>query len=332
MPENFQIAPFAPPAGLRNTHTQSMLASMKIRAPWTYRRAKAVLAGSTHVLLPGNDGVTLDGYHTLNTADSPLAIVIHGWEGSAQSQYILSSAARLLSNGYSVFRLQLRDHGDNHHLNPELFHSCRLQETADAVKQVCERFGNGQVYLGGFSLGGNFALRISLLANTLGLPLKGTCAVSPVIDPGPTLRNMEQGPFIYHYYFMRKWRRSLERKLKFFPDAIDPAVLTTHRRLIELTSVLVGTIDEFDSVEAYFDGYSIREERLSGLMVPSTILAAEDDPIVPDEPLRAIKETPNLRIYRSAHGGHCGFINNIHQPSYADNFMLNWFNHLRMRE
>lgn len=326
---NFSISPFAPPIGMRSAHTQSMLASMKIRAPWTSRRAREVLAASQHVLIRGDDGVTLDGYYAAHPGNGPLAILIHGWEGSAQSQYILSCAGQLFSHGYSVFRLQLRDHGDNHHLNRELFHSCRLAETAEAVKQVCNRFANGQVFLGGFSLGGNFALRISLLAASIELPLSGTCAVSPVIDPAPTLRTMEQGPAIYHYYFMRKWRRSLTRKLQFFPDAIDPKVLDTHRKLVELTSVLVETIGGFDSVQDYFDGYSIRDERLAGIAIPSSILAAKDDPIVPDEPLRAVDETGHLKIHRTDHGGHCGFINNLHDPSYADRFMLSWFNHLK---
>ena len=57
-----------------------------------------------------------------------LAVLLHGWEGSAASLYILSLAQRLFDHGYEVLRLNLRDHGDTYHLNRELFHSCRLPE------------------------------------------------------------------------------------------------------------------------------------------------------------------------------------------------------------
>ena len=37
--------------------------------------------------------------------------------------------------GYDVVRLNLRDHGDSHHLNPEIFHSCRIAEVVGAVHE-----------------------------------------------------------------------------------------------------------------------------------------------------------------------------------------------------
>ena len=61
------------------------------------------------------------------------------------------------------------------------------------------------------------------------------------------------------------------------------------------------------------------------------ILASQDDPIVPDDPLTQVPETDVLKIYRSEHGGHCGFLNNFHHGSYADSFMLSWFNYLGKR-
>jgi len=321
--------PFQPPAPIRGAHAQSMLASVKLRWPWIRYRARHLLSGARHVVLHGDDGVRLNGYYTEQKNNAPLAVLLHGWEGSAKSQYILSSAAHLLNAGYSVFRLQLRDHGDNHHLNREVFHSCRLEETAEAVRQIRLRFKPDQLFLGGFSLGGNFSLRIARHAPSIGLDIDGVCAVSPVIDPATTLKNMEAGPRIYQEYFMKKWRRSLRRKSLFFPDQINLSLVKTHRRLLELTEVLVDTLNEFETVNDYFDGYSVREDRLHEISTPTVILASKDDPIVPDEPLSAVSETPHLRIHRTDYGGHCGFINNFHTESYADKFMLKWFENLR---
>jgi len=57
-----------------------------------------------------------------------VAILLHGWEGSAEATYVLSLGSLLLSHGFDVVRLNLRDHGATHHLNREIFHSCRLPE------------------------------------------------------------------------------------------------------------------------------------------------------------------------------------------------------------
>ncbi len=322
---------FTPPAIIRHAHAQSVFASLKVRLPFVKRRASSMLAESRHVVLEGDDGVRLSGFHTpaAGNPNAPLAVLIHGWEGSAVSQYILSCAANLWSNGYAVFRLQLRDHGESHHLNPEVFHSCRLEETAEAVRQIGLRYQPKELFLGGFSLGGNFSLRIAARAPSIGLDLKSVCAVSPVIDPSPTLAHMEAGPAVYRAYFMKKWRRSLLKKHAFFPDAIDISVLDRHRSLMELTKVLVETIGGFDTVDDYFDGYSVRDNRLSTLESPTIILSAIDDPIVPDEPLSKLPPQPNLRVERRDHGGHCGFLHNLHQESYADHFMRDWFDRHR---
>ena len=74
------------------------------------------------------EGVRLLGYHTESAGPKSrgLVVMLHGWEGSADSTYILSVAPKLIAAGYSVFRLNFRDHGDSHHLNRELFHSCRF--------------------------------------------------------------------------------------------------------------------------------------------------------------------------------------------------------------
>ncbi|MFK8032227.1 MAG: YheT family hydrolase [Gammaproteobacteria bacterium] len=289
-----------------------------------------MLAQSSEVIIEGDDGVKLSGFHTpANSGAAPMVVLIHGWEGSAASQYILSCAANLWQAGYGIFRLQLRDHGDSHHLNPEVFHSCRLEETAEAVRQIALRYNPPQLFLGGFSLGGNFSLRIAARAPQINLKLDGICAVSPVIDPAPTLTHMEKGPAIYREYFLKKWRRSLRKKHAAFPDSIDISVLKTHRGLIELTRVLVETVGGFDSVEAYFDGYSVRDDRLAPLTSPTVILSAIDDPIVPDGPLVELPPHPHIRVERRAYGGHCGFLNNLHTESYADHFMLDWFNRHR---
>ncbi|MBC7984978.1 MAG: alpha/beta hydrolase, partial [Candidatus Obscuribacterales bacterium] len=128
---------FSPPWLLRNAHVQSVLPSLKIRRPLLMRRARAMLAVSKPVLLDCGEGVRLLGMHSAQpnaqiaaqgTQRSELVVLIHGWEGSADSLYVMSLAGYLFDHGYHVFRLNLRDHGPTHHLNEDIFHSCRIAE------------------------------------------------------------------------------------------------------------------------------------------------------------------------------------------------------------
>ena len=60
-------------------------------------------------------------------------MLFHGWEGSVDSTYVLQTGSRLLADGWDVFRLNFRDHGDSHRLNEALFHSCRIDEVVHAL-------------------------------------------------------------------------------------------------------------------------------------------------------------------------------------------------------
>lgn len=308
--------PFAP---LRNPHLQSILASSRLRR-WAVTRNRRPLEGSREVMLDCPDGVRLQGFHC-PAEEQPsrgLVMMLHGWEGCANSTYILSLGQSLHSLGFDIFRLNLRDHGDTHHLNEGLFHSCRLQEVVDAARLVAGRFQARPMMLVGFSLGGNFALRVALQAPEAGIPLAQVVAVNPVIHPPRVMQALEQGPFIYQQYFIRKWRRSLRRKVELFPDLYDMEEWFSLGSLTEKTAYLVRFFDRFESLEDYLQGYSVAGQRLAPLLVPTTILTAADDPIVPVDDFYQLAPNPLLSTEVVPYGGHCGFIENFRLESWVE--------------
>ncbi|MCE3001144.1 MAG: alpha/beta fold hydrolase [Xanthomonadaceae bacterium] len=317
-------ADFRPPRLLRNPHVQSVLASSALRRLLHRRRNREVEARSSEVLLDCGDGVRLQGFHAATPARPArgLVVLLHGWEGSAQSSYMLGVGRRLLDAGYDVFRLNFRDHGATHHLNREIFHSCRIDEVVGAVRDVSRRYGERPLHVAGFSLGGNFALRVGLRAPAAGIPLAGVVAVCPAIHPPHILRAMERGPRLYHDYFMLKWRASLKRKMRLFPEAyvFEPRFLKLPMR--EMTAELIARYTDFESLDAYFDGYSIRGDRLRSLAVPASILTSRDDPIIPVDDFHALELPPHVTLDIAPYGGHCGFIRDWSLRSYAEDFLI----------
>ncbi len=222
-----------------------------------------------------------------STAREDSRSLLHGWEGSAESLYILSLGQQLFERGFEVVRLNLRDHGDTHHLNRELFHSCRLPEVVGAVVSLQRLFPGKPLHLVGFSLGGNFMLRVAAQAGDAGLDVAKVIAVSPVLDPGETLIALEHGMPGYQFYFVRKWMRSLLKKQALWPGDYDFRELGRLADLRRMTAELVRRFTEFPSLDDYLNGYSITGGRLARLEVPANIITALDDPIIPAHSLGA---------------------------------------------
>lgn len=317
---------FRPARLLGNPHLQSILSSHRLRQWLRRREALDLEAASEHVLLDCGDGVRLQGWYSGAGAVAGargLVVLLHGWEGSARSNYMLSTALALRDAGFAVFRLEFRDHGDGQHLNEELFHSGRIAEVVGAVRAVAQRWPITPLLLAGYSLGGNFALRVGLHAAAAGLDIRHITAICPAIDPANVLRAMEEGPWFYHHYFMLKWRRSLRLKQAAFPQRYRLDALLRGLNMRQLTEALVLREGEFASIDDYFDSYSIAGDRLAALTVPASILTAADDPVIPIDDFRSLRLPASTRLLVTDHGGHCGFLENWQLGSWAERFVVN---------
>jgi predicted alpha/beta-fold hydrolase len=314
---------FRPARWLRNHHLQSMLASTAWRRGRLMRQAAPLLAAAREVLLECGAGVRLQCFiSTPHHSVAAPVVVLHGWEGSSDALYVLSLARQLFERRFEVVRLNLRDHGETHHLNRELFHSCRLPEVMGAVGALQRLLGGRPLQLVGFSLGGNFMLRVAAQASAAGLNLTRVIAVSPVLEPVATLAALQRGMPGYEAYFVRKWLRSLRKKQAAWPDTYDFTQLARLRDLKLMTAELVSSYTDFPSLDHYLHGYAITGERLAHLEVPSTILTSLDDPIIPAGGLAQLARPRALSLTVTRYGGHCGFFEHVRGPTWLEQRIL----------
>jgi uncharacterized protein len=315
---------FRPPRWLRSRHLQSMLASIFVRRRRIVQSAAALLAAERELLLECGAGVRLQCFisRPAQLAAGPPVVLLHGWEGNAESLYVLSLAQLLYERGLEVVRLNLRDHGATHHLNRELFHSCRLPEVTGAVRALAAQFPGRPLALVGFSLGGNFFLRVAARSRAEGLNLARVIAVSPVLEPAETLAALERSMPGYQLYFVRKWRRSLRAKQAAWPGSYDFRALARLHNLRDMTAELVRRHTEFASLEEYLTGYAITGERLAALEVPAEIVTSLDDPIIPVAGLGQLARPAALAVTLTRFGGHCGFIDRVSGPTWVERRIL----------
>jgi len=261
------------------------------------------------------DGTVLRARVNRHTEPAPQVVLIHGWLGNDGSSYVRSAGARLWQAGFNTVRMNLRDHGDTEELNQDLYNSARTVEVVDLVDQYRQR-NAGDTAVIGFSLGGNFALRV---ARDTGLPALAVC---PAIDPGDTLHQIDHGPgaLVYRNYFVRKWRASLVRKAQAFPARYDFSRAFTLRSVSALTDFFVRHHSDFSSTATYFDAYDLSGNALAG--VSATILAAKDDPIIPHATIRSLPRS--LDIVETDWGGHNAFLSDWTLASWCDEYVLDW--------
>jgi predicted alpha/beta-fold hydrolase len=69
-------------------------------------------------------------------------------------------------------------------------------------------------------------------------------------------------------------------------------------------------------------GYAITGDALANLTVPSRVIVAADDPVIPIGDLRDVASTPALTIDVATRGGHCAFIENYRLRSWLDRAVL----------
>ena len=317
---------FQPPLLLKNAYVQTVLGSSKLRT--LASNIMQDVACEKTIKTP--EGIQLKGYHSTQVGRPAkgLAIVLHGWEGSSDSTYVLRCAKNLYLNGYDVFRLNFRDHGDSHHLNSGIFYAVLLEEVFHAVT-VAATFSKGApVFLIGFSLGGNFVLRI--LKKCVNVAIANLChavSISPVLNPEKSTLKIDRIAFI-RKYFLAKWLCSLTKKQKLFPALYDFESVLNLKSIQAVTDVLLERYSDFRTSRDYFQAYAVMNSDIENIRTPTTIITAEDDPIIPIEDFHDLKLNTDTRLVIHPHGGHNGFITGYKLRSWYEYQMPQLFDRI----
>ena len=317
---------FQPPFFLKNAHVQTVLASSKLRT----LGSNSMRDAARQEIIRTAEGINLLGHHSVQNGGQAkgLAILLHGWEGSADSTYLLRCGRSLYANGYDIFRLNFRDHGDSHHLNEGIFYAVLLEEVYQAVVKAAAFSGGRPVFLIGFSLGGNFVLRI--LKKCASVPITNLChavSISPVLNPQKSTTKIDRIAFI-RKYFLAKWRRSLTKKQALFPDLYDFGDVLELKTIQALTDALLEKYSDFSTSQDYFDAYSVMGPAIADINTPVTIVTAEDDPIIPIKDFYDLKLNKHIRLVIHPHGGHNGFITGFRLQSWYENIIIRLFDQI----
>ena len=319
---------FRPSWLLSHPQLQSVLGAKGPRRRLWRKRGSSMDAVAQQHILDCGEGVRLVGYHSRqpqSAAPRGLVLLIHGWEGHQDSAYIYSMSCQVYAQGWNVFRLNLRDHGGTHALNPEPFHSARMAEVLGAIRAVQQFDGGRPLVVIGFSLGGNFALRVGLQGPAAGVTPRLSIGISPAIDPGATLVAIDTGPILFRRYFLDKWRKTLRAKSAAWPGRYDFSDYAGIKSFVETTRRFVADFTEYPSSEDYLGAYTLSPAMLMNSPSPLALITAQDDPVIPFRDFAGLQARGSVSHFDAPlHGGHCGFIENLAMECWAERRVVEW--------
>jgi uncharacterized protein len=237
-------------------------------------------------------------------------VLVHGLEGSSESSYILGNAAKAFAAGFNVVRVNQRNCGGTEHLTPTLYDSGLSGDYRAILRELIRKDRLPEIFFAGYSMGGNLVAKMGGEFGAHPPPeLRGICAVCPSLDlAGMAAASGELMNLLYQWYFLWCFRRSMRRKAKLFPEFHQSRLwrLWTLRAWHEtITARCCG----YSSADDYYAQASALRV-IDQVHVPTLILAAQDDPIIPVASFRnpRLVNNPFLRLETPEYGGHCGFI------------------------
>jgi predicted alpha/beta-fold hydrolase len=307
------FTPFEPPAWLRGGHRQTLAGNY-----WPRQRF-AVPAEACEVLVDAADGSrVLCHCHwqpEAARAERLTVLLVHGLEGSSDSQYIRGISMLAWNAGCNVIRMNMRNCGGTESWTPTLYHSGLSGDVGVVLHHFAAGLGLRRVAMVGYSMGGNLVMKLAgELGDSAPEWLLAAVGVSPATDLAASADALnEPANRMYERHFLRNLMRRFRGKAALFPEIYDP----------ELTGPKIGpvrTIREFDErITARFCGFTGADDyyfrasaaRVAGqITIPTLVIHALDDPFIRmlPETRETLAANPAVSLIETQHGGHCAFL------------------------
>ncbi len=258
-------------------------------------------------------------------------LLIHGLEGSSNGGYMRSAAHAALTAGYAVHRLNTRGCGGTEALTNTLYHAGLTTDVRFVLEHLRHSHPHLPLFAAGFSLGANMILK---LAGELGPGgpqlLNGVIAISAPIDlHACALALCEPRCRLYQQRFVRFMSARLRRRHQLHPELFALDKLNGIRSVYEFDDRITAPFFGFGTAQNYYATQSCGLF-LHAIQVPTLILHAKDDPMIPFHVYDrdVFRTNPHLNLVTPDHGGHVGFLARNGPRFFADTLICHWMHHI----
>jgi predicted alpha/beta-fold hydrolase len=249
--------------------------------------------------------------------DAPVIVVVHGLEGSSDSNYERGIAEKAFRAGFHAIRLNQRNCGGTEALTPTLYNSGMSGDYRSVLEELSNGDGFAQIFFAGYSMGGNLVTKMAgEYADEAPKALRGVCAVCPSIDPGACADALElRENFFYQRHFVRGLMARYARKVELFPQMYSPNGFGPVRSIREFDDKITAPHFGYRDAQEYYEAAGAKKV-VSQICVPMLMITAQDDPFVVYQSFERVNpaQNPAIHFLAPCYGGHCSFISNQAGP------------------
>lgn len=312
---------YTPPFLFRNGHFATIYSGI-------IRSVNGVVQKRERIHLSDGDFLDLD-WSDSAIPTQKLVVLLHGLEGDAQRPYITGSAKILNQNGYDTCAVNYRGCSGEPNNMYRSYHSGATEDLVEVLDHILNTRKYSEIYLKGFSLGGNLLLKYLGEGKYVPKELKGAVAVSVPCKLHDSCKQLlSPKNILYAIRFKGNLLGKLRQKQQLFPDKINDADIKKIKTLKDFDDIYTSKAHNFKDALDYYEKSSSLQF-LPNIIVPSLIINAKDDSFLGPEcyPVKETDKNPHLYLETPNHGGHVGFWgkNNI---TYTEKKALSFFDSL----
>jgi len=297
---------FQPHPLLRNGHL------MTIAAAW-WRRTFALPEAEERLFSVDAESKILGHCHWQKDKrrDAPVIALVHGLEGSSDSNYMRGIAEKAWAAGFHVVRLNQRNCGGTELLTPTLYNSGMSGDYGAVLEELATGDGFERIFFAGYSMGGNLVTKMAgEFGESAPRQLCGVCAVCPALDLAACADELERWDnYFYQGRFVRGLLKRYSLKVELFPQRYSKNGFGPIRTVREFDDAITALSFGFKDAQAYYESAGAKRV-VAQIRVPFLLITAQDDPFVPYGAIRdsGVERNAAIRFVAPEHGGHCGFV------------------------
>ena len=312
---------YNPPLFFKNGHFSTIYSGL-------IRKVDSLLQKRERIKLPDEDFLDLDWSFSKNVSKKAI-ILLHGLEGNAQRPYITGSAKQLNSNGYDTCAVNFRGCSGEPNLLFKSYHSGATEDLNAVIHHILETKKYDEIYLKGFSLGGNMALKYLGENGTIPKEIKGAICVSVPCDLYSSLQQLLLPKNrLYSSRFKKHLIEKLRIKQQIFPNKISDAEIKKIKTLKDFDDIYTSKAHGFiDAIDYYTKSSCL--QFLPYIKVPTLLINSINDSFLGAEcyPTKEASSNSNLYLETPKYGGHVGFYG-IENSTYTEKRTINFLNEL----
>lgn len=275
--------------------------------------------------LPDGDFLDLDWSYSRTTSEK-VVILLHGLEGHGQRPYMAGAAKAFNNARFDACAVNFRGCSGETNRLFRSYHSGATEDLDAVVQYILSSKNYNKIYIKGFSLGGNMALKYSGEGQEIPKEVKAMVGVSVPCNLHSSLKELlKLKNFAYSQRFKTHLLDKLKLKLPLFPDKISKEDIININTLKDFDDIYTSRAHGFKNALDYYEKCSCLQF-LPHVKIPSLIINAKNDSFFGPEcyPYEEAEKNPYLYLETPKYGGHVGF-HGKGNITYSEKRAINFF-------